>query len=131
MVVDLRLDYVALGHIHKSQDLNKGNHPPVIYSGSIERVDFGEVADDKFFVLADVEKGTTKVDWRKLEEIRPFQDRYLKLESQEDITDQILNGLPAPDVMEDAIVRLVLEYPRVWAPLIDDGVITSASGGAG
>ena len=123
MVVDPRLDYVTLGHIHKSQDLNKGNHPPVIYSGSIERVDFGEAADDKFFVLADIEKGKTKVDWRKLTGIRPFQDRYLKVESQQDITDQVLNALPAPDVMEDAIVRLVLEYPRAWAPLIDDRVI--------
>jgi exonuclease SbcD len=123
MVVDPRLDYVAMGHIHKSQDLNKGNHPPVIYSGSIERVDFGEAGDDKFFVLADVEKGKTKADWRKLAGIRPFQDRHLKLESQEDITDQILNILPAPDVMADAIVRLVLEYPRAWAPLIDDRVI--------
>ena len=123
MVVDPRLDYVALGHIHKSQDLNKGNHPPVIYSGSIERVDFGEAGDDKYFVLADIEKGKTKVDWRKLIGIRPFQDRYLKLESQQDITDQVLNALPDPDVMEDAIVRLVLEYPRAWAPLIDDRVI--------
>jgi exonuclease SbcD len=123
MMVDPRLDYVAMGHIHKSQDLNEGKHPPVIYSGSIERVDFGEVKDDKFFVLADVEKGKTKVDWRKLEGIRPFQDRYLKLESQEDITDQVLKALPAPEVMADAIVRLVLEYPRAWAPLIDDCVI--------
>ena len=123
MVVDPRLDYVALGHIHKSQDLNQANHPPVIYSGSIERVDFGEAGDDKFFVLAEVEKGKTKVDWRKLTGIRPFQDRYLKLESQQDITDQVLNALPAPDVMADAIVRLVLEYPRAWAPLIDDRAI--------
>ena len=66
MVIDLRLDYVAMGHIHKAQDLNKDNHPPVVYSGSIERVDFGEVKDDKFFMLAEVEKGNTKVDWQKL-----------------------------------------------------------------
>ena len=42
LVKDKRLDYVALGHIHKPQDLNEGGHPPVIYPGSIERVDFGE-----------------------------------------------------------------------------------------
>ena len=123
MVADPRLDYVALGHIHKAQDLNKGNHPPVIYSGSIERVDFGEVKDDKFFVVADVEKGQTETDWRKLEEIRPFHDRYLKLDSQKDITAQVISALPAPEVMEDAVVRLVMEYPRAWAPLIDDGAI--------
>ncbi len=44
LVRNPRLDYVALGHIHKPQDLNQDGHPPVIYPGSIERVDFGEVA---------------------------------------------------------------------------------------
>ena len=42
LVKDKRLSYVALGHIHKAQDLNEGAQPPVIYPGSIERVDFGE-----------------------------------------------------------------------------------------
>ena len=123
MMVDPRLDYVAMGHIHKSQDLNEGKHPPVIYSGSIERVDFGEVKDDKFFVLADVEKGKTKVDWQKLSGIRPFYDCHLKLEKQEDITEQIISSLPELTVMADAVVRLVLEYPRAWGPLIDDQAV--------
>ena len=61
LVKDRRLDYVALGHIHKPQNLNEGYHPPVIYPGSIERVDFGEAGDDKFFVIADVCCGDTKV----------------------------------------------------------------------
>ncbi|MCK5793103.1 MAG: exonuclease SbcCD subunit D [Anaerolineales bacterium] len=123
MVADPRLDYVAMGHIHKAQDLNKDAHPPVIYSGSIERVDFGEVRDEKFFILADVDKGKTEVDWQKLSGIRPFHDCYLKLEKQEDITEQIISSLPEPAVMADAVVRLVLEYPRAWAPLIDDRTI--------
>ena len=55
LVRDGRLDYVALGHIHKPQDLNENAHPPVIYPGSIERVDFGEAGDDKFFIIAEVE----------------------------------------------------------------------------
>jgi DNA repair protein SbcD/Mre11 len=123
MVADPRLDYVAMGHIHKAQNLNDGKHPPVIYSGSIERVDFGEAGDDKFFIIADVDKGQTDVKWCKLSGIRPFHDYYLKLETQEDITDQVISALPAPGAMEDAVVRLVLEYPRAWAPLIDDRTI--------
>ena len=59
LVKDPRLDYVALGHIHKPQDVNQGAHPPVIYPGSIERVDFGEAADDRFFIVADVARGKT------------------------------------------------------------------------
>lgn len=123
MVADPRLDYVALGHIHKAQDLNEKKHPPVVYSGSIERVDFGEVQDDKFYVIADVDKAKTEYEWRKLSNIRPFHDRHLEVTDQEDITGQAIGALPAPKAMEDAIVRLVLEYPRAWAPLIDDKAI--------
>ena len=81
LVRDPRLDYVALGHIHKPQDLNENAHPPVIYPGSIERVDFGEAQDEKFYVIAHVERGKTQVEWRKLDGIRPFVDRYLRLDS--------------------------------------------------
>ena len=48
-------DYVALGHIHKHQEMC----PNVVYSGSLERVDWGEKDDPKGFILADVD-GTTK-----------------------------------------------------------------------
>ena len=43
-------DYVALGHVHKHQNLNPDNDPPVIYPGSIERVDFSEEKEAKGFV---------------------------------------------------------------------------------
>ena len=32
-------DYVALGHLHRYQNLNPKGYPAVVYSGSIERVD--------------------------------------------------------------------------------------------
>lgn len=123
MVADPRLDYVALGHIHKAQDLHKKKHPPVVYSGSIERVDFGEVRDDKYFVIANVDNGKTEYEWRKLLNIRPIHDQFLEVTDQEDMTGQAIDALPEPKVMEDAIVRLVLEYPRAWAPLIDERAI--------
>lgn len=50
-LADSRFDYVALGHIHKFQDLNAGNQPPVVYSGSIERIDFGEEREEKGAVI--------------------------------------------------------------------------------
>lgn len=120
LVKDPRFDYVALGHIHKSQDLNAGNQPPVIYPGSIERVDFGEAQDDKFFVIAVVEKGNTQVEWCKLENIRPFVDRFVRLESQEAVTEHILQVFPPAEQLKGAIVRLVLEYPRDWEASIDE-----------
>ena len=120
LVKDPVFDYVALGHIHKPQDLNEGQHPPVIYPGSIERVDFGEAGEGKYFVIADIKRGATSVDWRPLKEIRPFVDRYLLLEDQETLNEQILKALPDPSGLEGAIVRLTLEYPRDWEPLIDE-----------
>jgi exonuclease SbcD len=130
LVRDPRLDYVALGHIHKSQNLNENAHPPVIYPGSIERVDFGEAADDKFFVIAHVEHLHTGVEWRKLKGIRPFIDRSLRLKSQEDVTGQMQKCLPAISKLEGAIVRLVLEYPREWETLIDEVALRQYASGA-
>lgn len=44
--------YVALGHIHRPQALGGKEH--VRYSGSIERMDLGEAADDKSVVVFDI-----------------------------------------------------------------------------
>lgn len=119
---DPRLDYVALGHIHKFQDLNKGKHPPVVYSGSIERVDFGEINDTKGYVIAEVDKDATTYQFHKLEG-RKYISVEVEIEEEEDITGQIMKKLPAEDVIENAIFRLVLSYPRKWEALIDERAI--------
>lgn len=123
LVKDSRLDYVALGHIHKPQDLNEGRHPPVIYPGSIERVDFGEARDEKYFIVADVEKGRTQVEWRKLDGVRPFVDCRATLKTGENVTETLLSALPKAKGLVDAIVRLTVEYPREWDTLIDDSAL--------
>lgn len=123
LVRDPRLDYVALGHIHKWQDLNPGAHPPVIYPGSIERVDFGEAGEDKYFVIAEVAKDKTKVDWRQLKHIRPFIDLAITLEDDQQINDRVQALLPSRERLEGAIVRLVLSYPRELEALIDESAL--------
>ncbi|MEW6094040.1 MAG: exonuclease SbcCD subunit D [Chloroflexota bacterium] len=130
LVRDPRLDYVALGHIHKPQNLNENAHPPVIYPGSIERVDFGEAQDDKFFIIAEVEKGQAKIEWRKLENIRPFIDRRCVLGSPEGVTEALKACLPAAKKMEGAILRLIVEYPREWDSLIDEPALRAHTVGA-
>lgn len=123
LVRDPRLDYVALGHIHLAQNLNKDAHPPVIYPGSIERVDFGEWKDDKFFVIATVQRGQTHVEWRKLEHVRPFFDCYKRLNDKNSIEHDLFSALPEQEKMTDAIIRLIIEYPREWENLIDENTI--------
>jgi DNA repair protein SbcD/Mre11 len=48
-------DYVALGHLHRHQNLNpKGI--PIVYAGSIERVDFGERKEEKGYCAVSIEQ---------------------------------------------------------------------------
>ncbi|HZU87391.1 MAG TPA: exonuclease SbcCD subunit D, partial [Anaerolineaceae bacterium] len=120
LVRDTRLSYVALGHIHKAQNLNENSQPPVIYPGSIERVDFGEAADDKYYVLARLEKGKdTQVEWRKLNG-RRFLDLRKKITSATAFQAEALSALPEADALQDAIVRLTLEYNRAWEVMLDE-----------
>ena len=48
-----QLDYVALGHVHRHQVL--GRDPLIVYSGSLQRVDFGEEKDDKGFCVIELD----------------------------------------------------------------------------
>lgn len=58
LIQDRRLDYCALGHIHKHQVLSKpGDHPLVVYAGSPQRIDFGEEKEEKGICLVEISKG--------------------------------------------------------------------------
>jgi DNA repair protein SbcD/Mre11 len=129
LVKDPRLDYVALGHIHKAQDLNQGSQPPVVYPGSIERVDFGEVNDEKYFVIASIERGRTTYEFRKLNG-RRFFDRLVKVTSQTEMMDKVMAVIPAQEKLKDAIFRLTVEYPRELDVFLDEGQIRTYCEGA-
>jgi len=131
LVKNPKFNYVAMGHIHKPQDVNEGSQPPVIYPGSIERVDFGEAKEDRFFVIAHIEKGKdTRVEWRQLEGVRKFIDRRTTLSENENVTEVLKAALPSPQEMSDAIVRLVVDYPREWDTLIDETALRKYTEGA-
>ncbi|HBO33233.1 MAG TPA: hypothetical protein DD636_00575 [Anaerolineaceae bacterium] len=119
LVCNPRFDYVALGHIHRHQDLNAGSHPPVVYPGSIERVDFGEVNEEKGFVIANIEKGHTTYEWRKLP-IRKFIDRSVTLVDEINVNEKLIAAMPSPEELKDAIVRLKITYPQGYEVLIDE-----------
>ena len=120
---DKRIDYVALGHIHKHQDLNPNSHPPVVYPGSIERIDFGEAGEKKGYVLAEVAKG--KTDWRFVGlKTRRFIDLKVDTPSADSFMADVMGQLPDPHLISGAVCRLRLNYPRDWEPLVDENGIS-------
>jgi len=122
LVKDHRLSYTALGHIHVPQDLNEGAQPPAIYAGSIERVDWGEAADEKSFVVAEVAPGSTQVSWRKLD-TRPCIDAAVEITTEKGITAQCLQALPDKPKLKDAMVRLTVDVPAEWRDAIDQAAL--------
>jgi exonuclease SbcD len=129
LLKDERLDYVALGHIHQHQNLNENGYPPIIYSGSIEKMDFGELHDQKSYIVAEVERKDTHFAFHKLQG-RKFLSREVEIAEREDITETILSQMPARETLQDAIFRLVLRYPRKWEALIDERRIRAYAEGA-
>ena len=108
-------DYVALGHIHKQQVLNE--NPPVVYAGSLERIDFGEENDAKGFYVVDIltgKGGKRKVSY----EFHPVNSRRfltisLDIKDEEpDPTAIILEAIKSQqESVKDAIVRLNISLP--------------------
>ncbi len=123
MVNNKKLDYVALGHIHKRQSLSgDGMHPPIVYPGSIERIDFGEAGEKKGFVLAEVGKG--KTDWEFVDlKIRRFIDLPMMTPSADSFMADIMAQLPEQERVAGAICRVKLSYGRDLEPLLDENMI--------
>jgi exonuclease SbcD len=97
-------DYVALGHIHKHQNLNEGRYPAMVYSGSLERIDFGEEKEAKGFCWIELEKGSTT--WQFVEvNARPFVTINLDVREEDDPTLAAQAALTQYDLAE-AIVRV-------------------------
>jgi len=126
-------DYVALGHLHRHQVLN--DHPPVIYSGSIERIDFGEEQEQKGFVLAEVERGAADWDFIPLS-TRPFVTVDVEValpdprsESRAGPTGQVVAAIRAHDIT-DAVVRLIIHTTAECELLLRNQEIHQALGPA-
>ncbi len=108
-------DYVALGHIHKHQVLNDA--PLVVYSGSLERIDFGEENEDKGFVVAEVTKGRARYTFVQTP-ARKFITIRVQVTGQDPMSD-IAKAIEQVDV-RDAVVRLIVRACAEHEPLIDD-----------
>ncbi|WP_009631484.1 exonuclease subunit SbcD [Synechocystis sp. PCC 7509] len=117
-------DYVALGHVHRHQNLNKSNDPPVIYPGSIERVDFSEEKEDKGYVKVALEKG--KVEWEFCAlQVRKFQTIKVDISKATEPHEQLMKAIAKHNI-EDAVVRLIYQLGSEQIDKIDNSAIHSA-----
>ncbi|MEA5553777.1 exonuclease SbcCD subunit D [Anabaena cylindrica UHCC 0172] len=114
-------DYVALGHVHRHQNLNKSNDPPVIYPGSIERVDFSEEKEDKGYVMLELERG--RVEWSFCSlPVRTFRTIEVDL-SKADDPQKVLFKAIAKYNIQDTVVRLIYKLRSEQLDLIDNSSI--------
>jgi exonuclease SbcD len=124
-----RFDYVALGHHHCYQVLRE--HPPVLYAGSLQRVDFGEEHDPKGFVLFDLDPGKPLGERVSMERVQ-FREvrarRFVTVERRlhtDDPTAEALAAIAKLDV-GDAIVRVHLTLSPENESRLDERAVRAA-----
>lgn len=111
--------YVALGHIHKHQAL--GDDPPMVYPGSIERVDFGERDEPKGCVLVTIEGGRARWRFHQLD-ARPFVSiEHDVRPSSEPL--KLVETLIRRQDLRQAVVRVELEATREQALVLREEAI--------
>ena len=118
-LADPNWDYVALGHIHKHQNLTpahprgapaeagaNGRLPPIVYSGSLERIDFGEEVEDKGFCWVKLARGDTQWEFRRVR-ARPFRSINVDVREEDDPTSAVVAAIQARGI-EGAVVRVAI-----------------------
>ena len=106
--------YVALGHIHKHQALNLD--PPMVYPGSIERVDFGERDEPKGCVLVELADGKASWAFHQLR-ARPFVSIEKDVRPISDPLAAVATLIGRAELRE-AVVRVELQATREQAALL-------------
>ncbi len=130
-VANPAFDYIALGHIHKHQVLSQ--NPPVVYAGSLERLDFSEEEDEKGFYVVEIEPDKETGKRRVSFDFHPVTGRRfltvnIGIDSPDtDPTSTVLKAIAeqGKDV-GDAIIRLNISLPAEHEGQLRDNDIRNA-----
>ncbi len=127
-VANPAFDYIALGHIHRHQVLSA--NPPVVYAGSLGRLDFSEEEDDKGFYLVtiepDKESGKRRVSFIFHQVTgRRFLTINIDIEPADtEPTSTVLRAIAEQaDRVSDSIVRLNINLPAETEGQLSDNDI--------
>jgi exonuclease SbcD len=124
-------DYIALGHIHRHQVVHE--NPPVVYAGSLERLNFSEEADEKGFYVVDIEPdGETGERRVSFKFHRLSGRRFLTIDAniepgETDPTPVVIRAITEQaGNIGDSIVRLNISLPAELESELRDSDIRSA-----
>ncbi len=131
VLADDRWDYVALGHIHKHQNLTDGriDAPPVVYSGSIERIDFGEEGDPKGFCWVELSRDDTRWEFVELN-ARPFVTLKADFRRSENPTQEMIRIIEKHN-LRSAVVRVLLQFSPETEARFNEAAVREAIKRAG
>lgn len=104
-------DYVALGHIHRAQEV--GGRRNIRYSGSLIPLSFSEVEDVKSVVLADFDENNNLANIRDL--AVPVFRRLLTIRGPLAVVEQALSDADDPEELLPAWVEVIVESDTVQA----------------
>jgi exonuclease SbcD len=119
-------DYVALGHIHRQQKIH--DSPPVVYSGSLERLDFSDEGRPKGFYVIDID-ASKKVEFRFHEiPVRLFTTIEIEIaETDAAPLEKALSAIAARQLqVKDAVVKVKLSLPVASQSQVSDNELRNA-----
>ena len=132
------VEYGALGHVHRqdqpNQPMGKGRFP-LVYSGSLQRVDFGEESQEKGFYVIDIDPALPAGDRLRSYDFVPVRSRtFLTIEVRcrtANPTEEVLFAIDrkAREV-QGAIVRVQVSLPVEHASSLDEQAVRRALAGA-
>ncbi len=128
-VAETAWDYVALGHIHKHQNLTAGEAglPPVVYAGSLERIDFGEENEPKGFSFAEISRGKTEWEFVPVH-ARPFHTIRVDATTEDQPTPAVLDAIALrKQEIRDAVVRIIITLNSEQTALLDERAVHKAA----
>ncbi|MCX7642396.1 MAG: exonuclease SbcCD subunit D, partial [Armatimonadetes bacterium] len=104
-----RFAYVGLGHIHRHQAIDDFS-PPIVYAGSLGRLNFGEEKQPKGFVIVDLERtreGRWEANWRFVQTpTRLFLTIKLDVRNSVNPSQTAIELLNANPQIDGAVVRV-------------------------
>jgi exonuclease SbcD len=120
-LLDERINYIALGHLHKYQYINEKqiDQNPIVYSGSPDRIDFGEKNDLKSCCIVTISKEEKTSFFLLPIPCRPFYQIYIHIETIEEAKEKIKEEILKYKDIEKAIIKIRYSYNYQYIKYID------------